>query len=196
VQGLEDLDKTLVAQSRMGDQDAMAELVRRHYSTSMRVARSILRNESEAEDAVQTAYSAAFRHLDSFREDARFATWITRIVVNQSIMRLRRLRRANCVSLEELTAERTLTRFLTSHDPNPEDAAGRRETSMVVLRAVGKLPQTLRKAYTLHAVKGLPLDQVAGKLGLTVAAAKTRVFRARTALRTRLQNTGPLTRCA
>ena len=121
---------------------------------------------------------------------------LNRIVANQSIMRLRRLQRARCVSLEELTAERALSRFFVSPEPNPEDAAGRRETSMVLLRAVGKLPATLRKAYTLHAVKGLPLDEVAGKLGLTLAAAKTRVFRARTVLRTRLQHTGPLTRCA
>jgi len=193
---LEHSEGALIARSRRGDQEAIAELVGRHYATSLRVARSILHNEQEAEDAVQNAYSAAFRCLDSYRQDARFATWITRIVVNQSIMRLRRQHRARCVSLEEMVAERSLSRFFTSHEPTPEDAVGRREVAAVLLRAVGRLPETLRLAYTLHAVKGLPLDEVARKLGLTIAAAKTRVFRARMALRTRLRRAVPLARCA
>lgn len=194
---LEHPESLLIAQSKDGNQEAITELVSRHYTTSLRVARSILRNEQESEDAVQAAYTNAFRCLETFREDARFSTWITRIVVNQSIMRLRRLQRARCVSLDELTPERGLTRFFTSHDPSPEDVARRREISMVVLHAVSRLPLTLRQAYTLHALNGLSLDEVANKLGLSVAAAKTRVFRARSALRSRLEHTAFATpRCA
>jgi RNA polymerase sigma-70 factor (ECF subfamily) len=190
----EQSEKTLITRSMHGDQEAMTDLVRRHYPTSLRVARSILRNEQEAEDAVQSAYTSAFRHLETFRQDARFATWITRIVVNQSIMGLRRLQRARSVSLEELTADRGLTRYFTSGEPTPEDVAGRHETSTVICRALSKLPRKLRHAYAMYAVAGLPLNEVADKLGLSVAAVKTRVFRARSVLRSRLRRAS--IRCA
>jgi RNA polymerase sigma-70 factor, ECF subfamily len=82
----------LVELSKSGGQDAMTELVRRNYQRSLRVARSILHNQQESEDAVQAAYGSAFQHLDTFRQDSSFSTWITRIVMNESIMGVRRLR--------------------------------------------------------------------------------------------------------
>jgi RNA polymerase sigma factor (sigma-70 family) len=94
-------DQELVEQSKRGDEAAIANLIGRHYATSLRIAQSILRNQPDSEDAVQTAYSRAFRQLHTFREEARFSTWITSIVVNQSLMHLRRHRRATLLSLEE-----------------------------------------------------------------------------------------------
>ena len=84
----ETTDHELVEQCKHGDEEAMAKLVRRHYGSSLRIARSILRNQSDSEDAVQTAYGRAFQHLHTFRKEARFSTWITSIVVNQTRMHL------------------------------------------------------------------------------------------------------------
>ena len=178
-------DQELVEQSKQGDEEAMAKLIQRHYGASLRIARSILRNESDSEDAVQTAYSRAFQHLHTFREEARFSTWITTIVVNQSRMHLRRERRATLLSLEELIHEQ-IPQYLTSREPTPEESTARREISTAISRALARLPHGLRTPYTLHAVSGLPVAEVADKLGLSLSATKSRIFRARCTLESRL----------
>jgi RNA polymerase sigma-70 factor, ECF subfamily len=184
-QNTETTDRELVLQSKQGDEEAMALLIRRHYGASLRVARSILRNQSDSEDAVQTAYSRAFQHLHTFREEARFSTWITSIVVNQSRMHLRRQRRARLLSLEETIPEQTPL-YLKSREPTPEESTAQREISTAISRALARLPNGLRTPYTLHAVSGLPVAEVAGKLGLSVSATKSRIFRARCTLESRL----------
>jgi RNA polymerase sigma-70 factor (ECF subfamily) len=178
-------DQELVEQSKQGDEEAMAKLIRRHYGASLRIARSILRNQPDSEDAVQTAYSRAFQHLHTFREEARFSTWITTIVVNQSRMHLRRQRRATLLSLEEPIHE-LIPHYLTSREPTPEESTARREVSTAISRALARLPHGLRMPYTLHAVSGLSVAEVADKLGLSVSATKSRIFRARCALESRL----------
>lgn len=178
-------DQELVEQSKQGDEEAMAKLIQRHYGASLRIARSILRNESDSEDAVQTAYSRAFQHLHTFREEARFSTWITTIVVNQSRMHLRRERRATLLSLEEPIHEQ-IPQYLTSREPTPEESTARREISTAISRALARLPHGLRTPYTLHAVSGLPVAEVADKLGLSLSATKSRIFRARCTLESRL----------
>ena len=188
-------DHELVAQSKAGDQDAVSELIRRHYGASLRLARAILRNQQDCEDAVQTAYCRAFRELHTFREEARFSTWITTIVVNQSLMQLRRLRRATWLSLEDVFVGAS-ARF-TSREPSPEDRTARSELAAAISRAMARLPKALRSAYTLHAVSGLPVAEVAGKLGISVSATKSRIFRARCTLESRLSVTcGPLRQIA
>jgi RNA polymerase sigma-70 factor, ECF subfamily len=184
-QNTETTDRELVVQSKQGDEEAMALLIRRHYGASLRIARSILRNQSDSEDAVQTAYSRAFQHLRTFREEARFSTWITSIVVNQSRMHLRRERRATLLSLEETIPEQTPL-YLKSREPTPEESTAQREISTAISRALARLPRGLRTPYTLHAVSGLPVAEVAGKLGLSVSATKSRIFRARCTLESRL----------
>jgi len=178
-------DQELVEQGKQGNEEAVAELIRRHYGASLRIARSILRNQPDSEDAVQTAYCRAFQRLHTFREEARFSTWITSIVVNQSLLVLRGKRRATLLSLEEPMSERT-KRLLTSRGPTPEESAARLEISAVISRALGRLPSNLRTPYTLHAVWGLPIAEVANRLGLSVSATKARIFRARSTLESRL----------
>jgi RNA polymerase sigma-70 factor (ECF subfamily) len=134
---------------------------------------------------VQTAYSRAFQYLHTFREEARFSTWITTIVVNQSRMHLRRQRRATLLSLEEPIHEQ-IPQYLTSREPTPEESTARREISTAISRALARLPHGLRTPYTLHAVSGLPVAEVADKLGLSVSATKSRIFRARCTLESRL----------
>jgi len=178
-------DQELVEQSKLGDKAAMAQLIRRHYGKSLRIAQSILRNQPDSEDAVQTAYGRAFQQLHTFREEARFSTWITSIVVNQSLMQLRRHRRATLLSLEEPNHERTQL-CLTSREPTPEESAVRHEISSAIARALAKLPHGLRTPYTMHAVSGLPIAEVADQLGLSISATKSRIFRARCSLQSRL----------
>jgi RNA polymerase sigma-70 factor, ECF subfamily len=177
-QATEATDHELVAQSKQGDEVAMAKLIRRHYGASVRKANSILRNQQDSEDTVQTAYSRAFQKLHTFREEARFSTWITSIVVNQSLLHLRSKRRAALLSLEEPMNERTKL-FLTSREPTPEERTARREISTAISRALARLPDNLRTPYKLHAIAGLPLLDVANRLGLSLSATKSRIFRAR-----------------
>jgi RNA polymerase sigma-70 factor (ECF subfamily) len=196
VQTPEATDQELVEQSKQGDEAAVAHLIRRHYGTSLRIAQSILRNPPDSEDAVQTAYARAFRQLHTFREEARFSTWITSIVVNQSLMQLRRHRRATVLSLDEPIHERT-QRCLTSREPTPEESAVRHEISGAIARALARLPHGLRMPYTMHAISGLPITEVADRLGLSVSATKSRIFRARCSLQSRLYfSYGPALRSA
>jgi RNA polymerase sigma-70 factor (ECF subfamily) len=181
-------DQELVEQSKQGDEEAMAKLIRRHYQASVRMANSILRNQPDAEDVVQTAYTRAFLKLHTFREEARFSTWITSIVVNLSLLHLRGRRRANLLSLEEPMKARTRV-FLTSREPTPEENAARREVSAAISRALANLPDNLRTPYKLHAISSLPLMDVANRLGLSLSATKSRIFRARCTLESRLHVT-------
>jgi len=184
-------DHELVEQSKRGDEQAMAELIRRYYAMSLRIARSILRNPEDSEDAVQTAYCQAFQHLQDFREESRFSTWITSIVVNQSLMHLRRRRRATLLSLEDPIGDSPI-RYFTSREPSPEERTSHREIATAISGALDRLPNGLRVAYSLHAISGLPVDEVADKMGLSVSATKSRIFRARCRLESRLSTSfGP-----
>jgi RNA polymerase sigma-70 factor (ECF subfamily) len=177
----------LIAQGRQGDQTAMAELFGRHYSSSLRTARGILRSEDESQDAVQVAYFAAFQHLHNFRGDASFKTWLTRIVVNCCLMQLRESRRRiNWVHLDDPEGELGPD-FLSSPAPTPEKSTLCQEIAAAFSEAVSTLPRHLRDVYSLHSVAGLSLKEIAAQMGLTLPAAKTRLFRARAQLRLHLQ---------
>jgi RNA polymerase sigma-70 factor, ECF subfamily len=161
----------------------MSELVGRHYPASLRLARGFLRHTEDAEDAVQAAYFLAFRHLEHFRGEASFKTWITRIVVNCCLLQLRNARRrATWVRLEDWDGMQG-PNLLPSDTPTPEKAAWCVEISSALSAAVASLPRHLGEAYTLFEISGLSLREVASSLGLSVSATKTRVFRARAGIR-------------
>jgi RNA polymerase sigma-70 factor (ECF subfamily) len=177
----------LIELSKLGDQAAIAELFGRHYPASLRLARGILRGEDESQDAVQVAYISAFQHIQNFRGDASFKTWITRIVVNCCLMQIRESsRRVTWLNLDDLRGWPG-SNILACPAPTPEKAAWSKEISSAFSDAISRLPKHLREVYALHAVSGLSLREVAGKLGLTVPATKTRLFRARHRMRVRLQ---------
>lgn len=183
----EKLEVQLIANCKQGDEAAIAELFGRHYPSCLRLARGILHSEDDSQDAVQVAFFSAFKHLGNFRGDACFKTWITRIVVNRCLMQLREARRrATWVNLEDLRGGKGAD-MLASSAPSPERATWCREVTSAFSDAVSRLPKHLREVYALHAVSGLPLREVADTLGLTVAATKTRLFRARDRLRLRLR---------
>jgi RNA polymerase sigma-70 factor (ECF subfamily) len=180
-------EDTLIAQSRLGDQQAIAELVGRHYPSSLQVARRILRHTEDAQDAVQMAYFLALRRLATFRGEASFKTWISRIVMNCCLLQLRESRRrATWVRLDDPQGAH-VPAVLPSHAPNQEKAAWNRELSSAISAAVAELPQHLREAYTMFEFSGLSLAEVSSALGLTLSATKTRLFRARAGVRRSLQ---------
>lgn len=158
-------------------------LLQKHYGASLRLALGILREYSEAEDAVQSAYSNAVRHLSGFREESSFSTWISRIVVNQCLMRLRQLRRTSTVSLEDVPVEPAQAMYAGSVLPGPHEMFERREAAAAIRHALDRLPTPLSRIWMLHELEGLSMRDLSDALGISVAAAKSRLFRARAALR-------------
>ena len=136
-------------------------------------------------DAVQSAYLSAFRHLHSFRGDAAFKTWITRIVTNHCLMRLRQPWR-RWIDFDTLAVNGGSSK-LTSPEPTPEASASCREIATALAAATASLPKPLLDVFQLYAFAGLSLRQVAAAMGLTLPAAKSRLFRANARMRKRLQ---------
>jgi RNA polymerase sigma-70 factor, ECF subfamily len=181
-----------------GNGDAFSELMRRNGTASYKLALSILRNHHEAEDEVQNAYCNAWRHFTNFNQDAKFSTWITRIVFNQCLMRLRQRRKAAFLFLDDDASEGRAARFeLADVQQSPETLLGRKEIHRVLGQEIERMPGLLRKVLLLRDVKEPPIPEVARSLGITITAAKSRLSRARQELRKRLERhcgmTGPAT---
>ena len=144
----EEAEPDLISEARNGDERAMAELFRRHYPHSIAVARRMLPAQEEFLDAVQSAYLSAFQKFPSFRAEASFKTWITRIVLNQCIMRLREPhRRRITLSLDEPVPGGTLP-IIAMDSRTPEDLALRAEIESAVADAVANLPTALHDVFT------------------------------------------------
>jgi RNA polymerase sigma-70 factor (ECF subfamily) len=181
-------DNELVSLAQMGREDAFAELIRRNYSSSFKLALSILHERQEAEDEVQNAYWKASRHIGQFQQDSKFSTWMTRIVVNQCLMRLRQTRRAKFLFLDDtMIGEERGTLELVDNCLTPEAELGGKELRGLLQREIGRIPPLLRNVFVLRDVNELPMPEVAEKLGISVAAAKSRLLRARLELRQRLE---------
>ena len=181
---------TLVARLRAGEETAFEELVRTHGGRMLSVARRLLRDPDEAQDAVQDAFLSAFRSLEKFEGGARLSTWLHRIVVNAALMKLRTRRRKPETSIEEL-----LPRFLEDgHQAQPavawklpaDQALERAQLGELVRRRIDELPETYRTVLLLRDVEDLDTAETAEFLGIAPNAVKTRLHRARQALRTLL----------
>jgi RNA polymerase sigma-70 factor (ECF subfamily) len=180
-------DEDLVRLAQAGDACAFSELTKRNYPVSLRLAFSILRDREEAEDEVQNAYWKAFRSLGQFHFEAKFSTWITRIVVNQCLMRLRSARRASWLYLDDSRGgEDRGSLDLTDPAATPEKLVGTRELSALLQREIRRIPPLLRRVFELREIDELPMPEVAERLGISIAAAKSRLLRARAELRERL----------
>lgn len=181
------LDEALVEMAQNGNDQAFAELVERHYNSCLKLALSILRDKSDAEDEVQNACWKAFEHLSQFNREAKFSTWLTRIVVNQCLMRLRQAKRAKLFYMDDTqVGEETMTLELRDENPTPEEELGKLEVAEVVQNEIDRIPPLLRNVFILRDVQQLPMEEVAEQLGISIAAAKSRLLRARLELRTRL----------
>lgn len=181
-------DEELVSLAQAGHKDAFSELMRRNHKLSFRLAVSILKDREEAEDEVQNAYCKAWQHIDQFNSDAKFSTWMTRIVVNQCLMRLRKLKRAKLFYIDDAQiGEERGTYELVDQARTPESVLGSSEVAQVLEREIRRIPPMLRNVFMLREVNQLPMPEVADRLGITVAAAKSRLLRARAELRNRLE---------
>ena len=172
----------LLAHLRAGRSDAYAALMRRNNQRLYRLARGILRDDAEAEEAVQEGYVRAFTRLGGFKGEASLATWLARIVLNEAIGRLRRRRpTVDIDAMAETLAEDAPTR------PGPEQAAARREIRRAIEAAVDTLPPSFRSVFILRAIEQMSIDETAACLGIPADTVKSRLHRANKLLRAALE---------
>jgi len=181
-------DLDLVHASKNGDVTAFEELVKRYDRTLFRIAQSVTHNREDSQDAVQETFLKAYQHLGDFRGDSKFSTWLIRIAVNQSLMKLRKHRAVREESLDEGfgTDEDVLPRKVIDWAPNPEQLYRTSELRQILIKTIEELPPTLRVVFVLQDLEGLSTDQTAEALNLSQSAVKSRLWRARMQLRERL----------
>jgi RNA polymerase sigma-70 factor, ECF subfamily len=173
-------DEEIVAGVLDGHTALFEILMRRHNERIYRAARAILRDDSEAEDVMQQAYVNAYAHLRQFHGRAQFATWLTRIAVNEALARARRQR--NYESVDEDVPD--VESFMDRTEPsNPERQAAAGELRMVLERAIDELPDGAREVFMLRDVEGMSTAEVAAALDVSDDVVKTRLSRARAAIR-------------
>jgi RNA polymerase sigma-70 factor, ECF subfamily len=184
-------DVELLERVRSGDERACEALVRQHGGRMLAVARRLLRTEEDSADAVQDAFLSAFRSLESFEGNSALGTWLYRIVVNVCLMRLRARSRSREVRIDDLLP----TFDESGHHSHPvrawQDGALARltgpETRAHVRACMDRLPDSYREVLVLRDIEELDTEQTAQHLGINPGAVKTRLHRARQALRTLLE---------
>jgi RNA polymerase sigma-70 factor (ECF subfamily) len=182
----------LLTLAQEGHQGAFEELMRRSSSSSFKLALSILRDRQEAEDAVQESYCNAWRAVGKFQRESKFSTWISRIVTNQCLMRLRKARRANFLYLDDGDPEGGVGRMeIPDAKPTAEAELGDTQLALILRQEARKLPPLLRDVLMLRDLDELPMPEVAARLGITIMAAKNRLARARSELRRRMAKYQP-----
>lgn len=182
-------DHELAARAAAGDGAAFTIVMRRHNRLLFRAARSILKDDFDAEDALQEAYLRAWRSIDGFRAEAKLSTWLTRIVINESLARLRRGRGAQVIPLDntsELGHEPMEERMADDPDRQPDRVLMRAELRRLMEVGIDCLPDAFRTVFILRAVEEMSVEDVAAALDLPEATVRTRLFRARGLLRERL----------
>jgi RNA polymerase sigma-70 factor (ECF subfamily) len=175
----------LVARARTGEREAFRAIMTRCNQRLFRIARAVVRDEAEAEDVLQEAYTRAFAAIGGFRGEAGIATWLTRIVLNEAHGRLRR--RRETVDLDVLEAAEPGAQLLafpgTARSEDPEADAARAQIRRILERAVDALPEPFRLVFILREVEELSVEETAAHLGLKAETVKTRLHRARRRLR-------------
>ena len=180
-------DSELLERARQGDAAAFGSLIRRHDKHLYRIARSMLPDDQEAEDAVQETYIRAFTGLRDFRGAASLRTWLTRIVLNEAIRRRRRQR--PMLDLDALQAAQERTRrpahssSLTARDRDPERAAAQNQIRKMLEKAIDDLPVAFRVVFVMRDVEEISTGTTAKLLGIREETVKTRLHRARRLLR-------------
>jgi RNA polymerase sigma-70 factor (ECF subfamily) len=172
---------------------AFETLMRRHNGTLFRVARAILKDDAEAEDALQEAYLDAYRHLADFRGGARLGTWLTRLTINRALLRLRKQKRDRVVvsfsdrpdrfSTSSTSDARTVLDMADERIESPPDALLRAEVRALLERRIDALPVAFRTVFVLREVEEMTVDETAACLSIPAATVRTRLFRARALLR-------------
>src|SRR4051812_14616566 len=178
-------DADLVARALVRDEAAVRAIMQANNRRLYRLARGILRNDSEAEDVVQETYFRAFTHLESFRGDSSLSTWLSRIAMNEALGRLRRQRPSvDLGALAPGVLEAQIIQFPLSAAPeDPEKSMAQREIQRVVEHAIDDLPDAFRIVFITRVIEGMNVEETAEILGLKPETVKTRLHRARTMLR-------------
>ena len=178
-------ESALVAQAKAGDQAAFSELVTHYERKIYRLAKNITRNDEDAEDVLQDAFLKAYTHLDNFKGDSKFYTWIVRIAVNEALMRLRKRKTDRTVPLDEPVelGEETVAREIAVWEDNPEQRYSKEEWRNILDAAVDDLKPDFRTVFVLRDIEELSTEETAETLGISVPAVKSRLLRARLALR-------------
>jgi len=183
--GLTDL--ALAEQIGEGDQRAFEALMRKYNGKLFRIARAILKDDSDAEDILQEAYLEAYRHIGDFRGGSELATWLTRIVINQALMRVRKERRRTSI-LPFRTALTHETESPEAQVPDqqsesPSASVIRAETRRMLERRIDELPVAFRTVFVMREVEEMSVEETARCLSISPATVRTRLFRARALLR-------------
>lgn len=178
-------DEQVVARVLDGD-TALYELLMRRYNQRLyRVARSVLRDDDEAEDVMQDTYVRAYQHLATFQGRAKFATWLTRIAVYEALARARKRSRFQSLDVPD-ESNGGVMEAAVSADRSPEQQAYGRELGQVLEQAILALSEEHRLVFTLRDVEGMSTEETARCLDLTVENVKVRLHRARARLRKQL----------
>src|SRR5215831_19217035 len=181
-------EMALVHAAKRGDVSAFEQLVKRYDDNIFRIAQHITQNREDSEDVVQDAFLKAYQNLDRFQENSKFYTWLVRIAVNESLMKLRRRRTDRTVSLDEdiETEGDTIPREVADWSPNPEQLYKQGELKDILRKTIQGLPASFRTVFVLRDVEGLSTEETAEMLDLSIPAVKSRLLRARLQLRERL----------
>ncbi len=183
-----DEERALVARARKRDANAFTDLVNRHYRRIYRLAKRITQDDHDAEDVLQETFLKAYEHLASFQGHSKFSTWISRIAMNEALMKLRKRRSHPTVSLDEPidTVEDIGKREVAVWDGNPEQQYSRSEMQRILEEALESLRPGCRTVFVLCDVEEFSVEETAQTLGISIPATKSRLFRARMALREKL----------
>src|ERR1700724_874223 len=178
----------LLAKAREGAIAAFNELVSRYSRKIYRLAKHITQNDEDAEDVLQETFLKAYEHLGDFQEKSKFYTWIVRIAVNESLMKLRKRKGDRTVPLDEPldTGEDTVMREIAVWDENAEQRYSREELGKILDEAVQSLRPAFRTVFVLRDIEELSTEETAEALGISVPAVKSRLLRARLQLREKL----------
>ena len=181
-------DAPLVERVRQGDGSAFGELVGRYERKIFRLAKNITANQEDAEDVLQETFLKAYSHIDGFQGNSKFYTWLVRIAVNESLMKLRKRKSDRTVSLDEGidTGEEVVVREIAVWDGDPEQKYSQTEIREILDEAVGGLRPAFRSVFVLRDIEELSTEETANVLELSVPAVKSRLLRARLQLREKL----------
>ena len=189
-------DLALAAAVAAGETHAFETLMRRHNRLLYRTARSILKDDFEAEEALQNAYVLAYRQIGSFRGQAKLSTWLTRIVINEALAYLRKRSRApTLVALQGRELDEALEAVSDcSRSERPDDILLRTDVRRLIQAHIDQLPLAYRTVFVLRAVEEMSVTEASAALGVPEATIRTRFFRARERLRASLalDGEGPL----
>jgi RNA polymerase sigma-70 factor, ECF subfamily len=173
----------LLARARGGDAAAFGKLVIPHRDAILRLTQRILRNREDAEDAVQTAFLDALRHLGDFQGRSRFSSWLTRIAMNAAFMRLRAARRRTETSIDQMAEREAPVSFhLVETRLNPEQQCSAKEDRILLGKAIDRLEPVYAEVLHMHHLQDLSAKEAARILGVPVGTVKARLHRARSRL--------------